>query len=112
MIDFVRKDVCDTTWSQDRPDQFCIIEKNRLYVVNGTDAEEPINSSGCITFTNSIDIADFQNLEVKTVLLDDIMKAPRSPLSEYVITIETKAICEVKSIILFDFVRYSYCEGI
>jgi hypothetical protein len=39
--------------------------------------------------------------------MDEIMKAPRSPLPEYVIKIETKAICEIKSNNPFDFVRHS-----
>jgi len=44
------------------------MEKNRLFILNNFDPEEPILSAGYL--------CDFTDLEVKSVLLDEILKDP------------------------------------
>jgi WD repeat-containing protein 35 len=44
------------------------MEKNRLFVFKDFEPEEPILSAGYL--------CDFSDLEVKSVLLDDILKDP------------------------------------
>jgi len=44
------------------------MEKNRLFILKNFEAEEPILSAGYL--------CDFTDLEVKAVLLDEILKDP------------------------------------
>jgi WD repeat-containing protein 35 len=79
------------------------MEKTRLYVINDTEQEEPINSNAYI--------AEFDNLEVKTVLLDDIIKSPLSPSKDSFIQIESKSLRDIRSILaqsgLAEAVKYA-----
>ncbi len=99
---FERKDVWDMKWANDNPDLFAMMEKTRMYVFRNLDPEvstqvfvdvtvscifllslnehlatvaimycilkkqEPIQTSGYI--------CNFEDLEIKSVLLDEIMK--------------------------------------
>ena len=71
MMEIDRKDVWDMKWSTDHPDLIAIMEKTRMYVIMGEEVEEPIISSGYL--------CDFRDLEIKSVLLDEIMKSPEDP---------------------------------
>ncbi len=63
---FERKDVWHFRWARDNPDLFAIMEKARMYVVRGTEPEEPVACSG--------HIADFCDLQIRSALLDDIFQ--------------------------------------
>lgn len=95
---FERKDVWDMKWANDNPDLFSMMEKTRMYVFRNLDPEvavqlellplgasfvpipfilmltpipsmnlqEPIQTSGYI--------CSFEDLEIKSALLDEIMK--------------------------------------
>jgi WD repeat-containing protein 35 len=63
-----RKEVWSVTWSTDNPNLCALMEKNRLFILNNFEAEEPILSAGYL--------CDFTDLEVKSVLLDEILKDP------------------------------------
>jgi WD repeat-containing protein 35 len=63
-----RKEVWSIVWSSDNPNLCALMEKNRLFVFRDFEPEEPILSAGYL--------CDFSDLEVKSVLLDDILKDP------------------------------------
>ncbi|EDO46375.1 predicted protein [Nematostella vectensis] len=67
---FERKDVWDMKWADDNSELFAMMEKTRMYIFRNLDPEEPILSSGYI--------CQFNDLEVKAVLLDEIMKVRSS----------------------------------
>ena len=63
-----RKEVWSLVWSTDNPSLCALMEKNRLFVLKDFEPEEPILSAGYL--------CDFTDLEVKSVMLDDILKDP------------------------------------
>lgn len=63
-----RKEVWSLVWSSDNPSLCALMEKNRLFVLRDFEPEEPVLSAGYL--------CDFTDLEVKSVLLDDILKDP------------------------------------
>nr|XP_031304512.1 WD repeat-containing protein 35-like [Camelus dromedarius] len=66
LLKLERKDVWDMKWAKDNPDLFAMMEKTRMYVFRNLDPEEPIQTSGYI--------CNFEDLEIKSVLLDEILK--------------------------------------
>lgn len=44
-------------WATDNPDLIAIMEKTRLYIIRGTEPEEPINCSGYICLFQVIDFS-------------------------------------------------------
>lgn len=60
-----RKEVWDIFWAKDNPLLLALMEKSRMYVFRGYDPEEPISTSGYI--------CTFEELEITSVLLDDII---------------------------------------
>jgi WD repeat-containing protein 35 len=50
------QDVWDLCWASDNPELLALMEKGRMYVLRGTDPEEPVNSSACL--------AGFSDLQV------------------------------------------------
>ena len=63
-----RKEVWSIVWSTDNPLMCAFMEKNRLFVMKNFECEEPILSAGYV--------CDFTDLEVRSVLLDEILKDP------------------------------------
>ena len=55
----------DLLWASDDPELLVIMEKTRMYVIRGTEPEEPLQSSG--------HLCDFRDLQVKAVLVDEIL---------------------------------------
>lgn len=51
------QDVWDLCWASDNPDLVALMEKGRMYVLRGSDPEEPVNSSACL--------AAFSDLQVR-----------------------------------------------
>uniref|UniRef100_A0A673JJ84 WD repeat-containing protein 35 n=1 Tax=Sinocyclocheilus rhinocerous TaxID=307959 RepID=A0A673JJ84_9TELE len=78
---FERKDVWDMNLCN-RP-LFSMMEKTRMYVFRNLDPEEPIQTSG---FT-----CHFEDLEIKSVLLDEIMRVPNK---DYLINFEIRSFIE------------------
>ncbi|KAI5701658.1 hypothetical protein M8J75_011810 [Diaphorina citri] len=61
-----RRDVWGLTWAQDNPALISLSEKTRLYVLRDGEPEDPVISSAYI--------CQFKNLEIKTVLLDEVQQ--------------------------------------
>ncbi|XP_010877761.2 WD repeat-containing protein 35 isoform X1 [Esox lucius] len=88
---FERKDVWDMQWANDNPDLFAMMEKTRMYVFRNLDPEEPIQTSGYI--------CSFEDLEIKSVLLDEIMKDPERPNKDYLINFEIRSLRDSRALI-------------
>jgi WD repeat-containing protein 35 len=67
------------------------MEKTRMYIFRGTEPEEPVLSSGYI--------CGFHDLQIKAVLLDEVMKAPEKPNKEHMINFETKSLRDTRSLL-------------
>uniref|UniRef100_A0A671LLG5 WD repeat domain 35 n=1 Tax=Sinocyclocheilus anshuiensis TaxID=1608454 RepID=A0A671LLG5_9TELE len=100
---FERKDVWDMKWANDNPDLFSMMEKTRMYVFRNLDPEmkplicvvfltqEPIQTSGFI--------CHFEDLEFKSVLLDEIMRDPEVPNKDYLINFEIRSLRDSRALI-------------
>ena len=88
-----KKEVWSLIWSADNPTICAMMEKNRLIVMKDFESEEPILSAGYL--------CDFTDLEVKSVLLDDILKDPEEikVISEMFVSYEQKYLRETREII-------------
>ncbi|KAJ3140913.1 WD repeat-containing protein 35 [Physocladia obscura] len=92
LIEFERKDVWDIKWAADNPESFAIMEKTRMFIFQENNIpEEPVTCSGYI--------CAFENLQVKTVLLDDLLKDPESPKKDYILTFDSKQLRETRAIL-------------
>ena len=67
---------------QDNPDLFAMMEKTRMYIFRGTDPEEPIISSG--------HICTFEAMQVRSVLLDMVIRDPENPTDDLVVDLDIK----------------------
>jgi WD repeat-containing protein 35 len=85
-----RKEVWSVIWSTDNPKLCALMEKNRLYVLRDFQPEEPVLSAGYL--------CDFTDLEVKAVLLDDILKDPEEikNISEMIVEYEAKSLRDTR----------------
>ena len=90
-IKLERKDVWDMRWSEDDPELFALMEKTRMYIFRGTEPEEPVLSSAYI--------CEFRDLQIKAVLLDDIMQYPEKQSKENVINFETKSLRDTRNLL-------------
>jgi len=63
-----RKEVWNMAWSSDTPNQFAALEKNRLYIYNDLEPEDPI--------VGLYHIAEFSNLELLSIDISNIMTDP------------------------------------
>ncbi|XP_048590308.1 WD repeat-containing protein 35-like isoform X2 [Nematostella vectensis] len=90
-LKFERKDVWDMKWADDNSELFAMMEKTRMYIFRNLDPEEPILSSGYI--------CQFNDLEVKAVLLDEIMKEPEHPTKENLIDLEVKSLRDARDLL-------------
>ncbi|XP_026864061.2 WD repeat-containing protein 35 isoform X3 [Electrophorus electricus] len=88
---FERKDVWDMQWANDNPDLFAMMEKTRMYVFRNLDPEEPIQTSGFI--------CNFEDLEIKSVLLDEIMKEPERPNKDFLMNFEIRSLRDSRTLI-------------
>jgi WD repeat-containing protein 35 len=80
-------------WSTDNPHMVALMEKNRLYVLKNFEPDEPILSPGYL--------CDFTDLEVKAILLDDILKNPEEikNIGELVVEYEAKALKDTRDLL-------------
>lgn len=88
-----RKEVWSVVWSSDNPTLCALMEKNRLFVLKNFEAEEPILSAGYL--------CDFTDLEVKAVLLDEILKDPEEikNISEMIVQFEQKTLKDTREML-------------
>ena len=91
LLKFERKDVWDMKWASDNSELFSMMEKTRMYVFRNLDPEEPILSSGYI--------CQFSDLEIKSVLLDEIMKDPENPTKDSIIELEVKSLRDARDLL-------------
>ena len=88
-----RRDVWDMKWAEDNDDMVCVMEKTKLQVIRGETTEDPITSSG--------HICRFKDLEIRSVVLDEILKQPieqqpQPPERDLVVDYESKSLREVR----------------
>ncbi|XP_011196664.1 WD repeat-containing protein 35 [Zeugodacus cucurbitae] len=80
-----RKDVWAVCWAKDNPLLLALMEKTRMYVFRGNDPEEPISCSGYI--------CAFEDLEITSVLLDDIISGDETQNSvNHIIQLRVKSL--------------------
>ncbi|XP_021346413.1 WD repeat-containing protein 35-like isoform X1 [Mizuhopecten yessoensis] len=90
-LKFERKDVWDMKWAEDNPELFSMMEKTRMYIFRNLDPEEPILSSGYI--------CQFNDLTIKSVLLDEIMKDPENPTKDSMAEMEIKSLRDTRDLL-------------
>jgi WD repeat-containing protein 35 len=90
-LDFERKDVWNMRWASDNTDLFTIMEKTRMYIVRGLQPEEPILSNAYI--------CAFKDLQIQSVLIDEVIQNPESPRKEVLLDFETKSLRDTRDIL-------------
>lgn len=89
---FERKDVWDMQWAEDNPELFAIMERTYMYIFRGVDPEEPRVSSGWL--------CKFKDLEVRSVLLDDVLKGDaEAPTKDCVLDFEIKSLRDTRDLL-------------
>uniref|UniRef100_A0A1B6EDL0 WD repeat-containing protein 35 n=1 Tax=Clastoptera arizonana TaxID=38151 RepID=A0A1B6EDL0_9HEMI len=89
---FERKDVWAMVWASDNPQLLAIMEKTRMYVIRGVDPEEPISSAGYI--------CSFEDLEIRAVLLDEIVQSGENPSQEqHILDLEVKSLRDTRQLL-------------
>ena len=91
ILKFERKDVWDMRWASDNPDLFAMMEKTRMYIFRNMEPEEPILSSGYI--------CSFEDLEIKAVLLDEILRDPENPGTDLILELEVKSLRDTRDLL-------------
>lgn len=76
---------------QEKDDTLAVMEKSRLVVIRGIDAEEPISNAGWI--------CQFRDLTVRTVLLDEVFKWPEQVNKFQFVDIEIRVLKQIKDLI-------------
>lgn len=90
-LDFERKDVWNMRWATDNPDLFAIMEKTRMYIVRGLQPEEPVLSNAYI--------CAFKDLQIQSVLIDEVIQNPENPRKEVLLDFETKSLRDTRDIL-------------
>ncbi|XP_022083410.1 WD repeat-containing protein 35-like [Acanthaster planci] len=90
-LEFERKDVWDMKWAEDNTELFAMMEKTRMYIFRNLDPEEPIMSSGYI--------CHFEDLQIKSVLLDEILKDPEHPSKDNMLDMEIKSLRDSRDLL-------------
>lgn len=80
-------------WSTDNPSLCAMMEKNRLFVLRDFEPEDPVLSAGYL--------CDFTDLEIKAVLLDDILKDPEEikNISDMFVSFEAKSLRDTRDLL-------------
>ncbi|BHF80666.1 WD repeat-containing protein 35 [Sparganum proliferum] len=81
---FLRKDVWDLKFSEDDTKMFVAMEKTKMFIFHGVEAEPAIQTSAYI--------AGFRDLEVLGVLLDDLIQQADQPKLNSISNIPVKAL--------------------
>ena len=106
VLDYEKNDVWQIRWSTDDPTHLAFIEKSRLYTMKKMEAEEP--------FQTEAYICSFSELQVRLVLLDELMKEPSANFKaeDCIINFETKTLKDTRDLMTkmnlkeaFDYVK-------
>ncbi|RNF26815.1 WD repeat domain 35 [Trypanosoma conorhini] len=102
---FERKDVWNMRWSKDDPELLVVMEKSRMYIFRGTEAEEPVQSCAYV--------CKFKSFKVRVLQLDEIMQDPERPRKEHVVDFETRELREAREALETMSIKeaYMYVEG-
>jgi WD repeat-containing protein 35 len=89
-----RKDVWSICWAADNPQLLAVMEKTRMYIFKNQDPEEPINSCGYL--------CSFRDLEIKAVLLDDIVNGLSAPTAsdQHLLNLRVKSLRDTEELLL------------
>jgi len=90
-LEFERKDSWDVQWSDDEPDMFAVLEKARMYIFRNLNPEEPVTSSAYL--------CKFSELQITSVMLDELIKDPEHPNRELVVEHETRSLRDARAIV-------------
>lgn len=90
-LEYERKDAWDMLFSRDNPKLFAVMEKTRMYIFRDLDPEEPVLSSGFM--------AEFTDLRIRSVLLDEIMAQPDHPEKSMVIDYESRSLRDARHLL-------------
>eukprot|EP00039_Didymoeca_costata_P008719 m.115408 g.115408 ORF g.115408 m.115408 type:complete len:1163 (+) comp14202_c1_seq1:133-3621(+) len=88
---FERKDVWDMRWAEDNNELLATMERTYMYIFKGTDPEEPHRSNGWL--------CEFNNLQVRSVLLDDVLQDPEHPTKECLMDVEVKSLRDTRALL-------------
>ena len=93
VLDFEKNEVWQVKWSTDNPSHLVFMEKGRMTTMKGKEIEEPVLTDGYI--------CNFSDLQVKCILLDEIMKNPdgNTKTFELFIDFETRSLRDVRDIL-------------
>ncbi|OHS97711.1 WD repeat protein [Tritrichomonas foetus] len=86
-----RREVWNAAWSADTPTQFAASERQKLFVYNNLEPEEPLQSLS--------HIAQFSDLEILCVDLIRLMQDPISPVRRLFKSYPTKALRELRTML-------------
>eukprot|EP00750_Incisomonas_marina_P007988 INCI15131.1.p1 GENE.INCI15131.1~~INCI15131.1.p1 ORF type:complete len:1219 (-),score=232.56 INCI15131.1:1496-5152(-) len=86
--EFSRKDTWDMVWADDDPDLFVTMEKTRMFVFHKFIPEDPVLSSGYLS--------GFNDLQIKAVLLDEVMEQPSRPAKNAIVDFDSGFLREVQ----------------
>ncbi|CAG9855118.1 unnamed protein product [Phyllotreta striolata] len=86
-----RKDVWAMCWASDNPQLLAVMEKTRMYIFKGIYPEEPVACSGYL--------CSFNDLEIKAVLLDEVMENPEKPDKDHIIKIDVKSLRDTRQLL-------------
>ncbi|XP_075255210.1 WD repeat-containing protein 35-like [Convolutriloba macropyga] len=90
-LELERKDVWDVCWSKDDPALLALMEKTRMYIVRDSEPEEPVQSSGYL--------CSFDNLQVRSVLLDEVLMSPEQCRKDNVIDREARSLRDLREMV-------------
>lgn len=86
-----RNDVWAIKWAEDNPQLYVAMEKTRMIIVEDGQPQDPVQSSGYV--------CDFKELQVRAVLLDEIMAKPLHTSKKQVLAVQTKRLREVAGLL-------------
>mmetsp|Transcript_12201 Transcript_12201/g.31343 ORF Transcript_12201/g.31343 Transcript_12201/m.31343 type:complete len:1210 (-) Transcript_12201:196-3825(-) len=90
-LDMERKDVWNMRWASDNPDLLAIMEKTRMYILRNLQPEEPVLSNAYI--------CAFKDLQIQSVLIDEVIQTPENPRKEVLLDFETKSLRDTRDIL-------------
>ncbi|XP_058792392.1 WD repeat-containing protein 35 [Phymastichus coffea] len=88
---FERKDAWAVCWAQDNPRLVAVVEKSRIYIFRGLEPEEPISCSGYVCC--------FRDLEIRCVLLDELVQKLQEARSELVVELQVKSLRDTRELL-------------
>ncbi|KAH7444663.1 hypothetical protein KP509_02G086900 [Ceratopteris richardii] len=78
-------------WADDNSELLAVMEKSRMYIIRGTELEEPVS---CTAY-----LCTFHALQILAIQLDEIMQQPEFPGKQHLFFYETKSLRDTHQII-------------